>query len=234
MAQTRPDILTNPALRERSIIRNVYMWMTAGLALTAIVSYAASQSDAFLRLIYGTPGAFLVLIVVEFILVIYLSSRIHKMSAQSAVFAFIGYAFLNGLTLSVIFLAYTGLTITQAFFTTAAAFGGMSLYGLTTKKDLSGVGHYLMMGLWGIIIASVINFFIGSSALYYGISFIGVAVFMGLTAWDTQVIKRWNDEYGSTMDEHQYVKLSIMGALKLYLDFINMFLFLLRIFGRRR
>ncbi|MBL7006727.1 MAG: Bax inhibitor-1/YccA family protein [Spirochaetia bacterium] len=234
MAQIRHDFLVDPVARERNILRNVYLWMTAGLFLTGIVSYAASQSDSFLRLLYGTPGAFLVLMVAELALVIYLSSRIQKMSAQTAVFAFIGYAFLNGLTLSVIFLAYTGLTITQAFFTTAAAFGGMSLYGLSTKKDLSGAGHYLLMGLWGIIIASVINFFIGSSALYYGISFIGVAVFMGLTAWDTQVIKRWNDAYGSAMDEEQYVKLSIMGALKLYLDFINMFLFLLRIFGRRR
>ena len=234
MAQTVHDFLSNSAQRERSIIRNVYMWMTAGLLLTGIVSYAASQSNTFLRLIYRTPGAFLVLFIAEFILVIYLSTRINKMSARTAVLSFIGYAFLNGLTLSVIFLAYTGLTITNAFFSTAAAFGGMSLYGLTTKKDLSGVGHYMIMGLWGIIAASVINFFVGSSALDYGISLIGVAVFMGLTAWDTQVIKRWNDEYGLTMDEEQYVKLSIMGALKLYLDFINMFLFLLRIFGRRR
>jgi uncharacterized protein len=104
---------------------------------------------------------------------------------------------------------------------------------MTTKKELSGIAHYLFMGLWGVIIASIINLFIGSDSLYYLISYAGVAVFMGLTAWDTQVIKRWNSQYGSSLTEAEYVKLSIMGALKLYLDFINMFLFLLRIFSRR-
>jgi hypothetical protein len=112
-------------------------------------------------------------------------------------------------------------------------FAGMSLYGMTTKTNLSGIGHYLIMGIWGLIIASVINMFLGSSTLYYLISYVGVAIFLGLTAYDTQVIKRWNQEFGGHIDEGQYVKLSIMGALKLYLDFINLFLFLLRIFGSR-
>lgn len=234
MASHVQSILSNPQVRERNLIKNVYLWMTAGLALTGIVAYTVSHSPAMMNAIFSTPGLFIMLMIAEIGLVIFLSARINKMSAQTAVLSFTGYALLNGLSLSVIFLAYTGMELTQAFFSAAAAFGGMSLYGLTTKKELSGIGHYMIMGLWGIIVASLINFFIGSATLYYLISYIGVAVFMGLTAWDTQVIKRWNLEYGASMGEEEYVKLSIMGALKLYLDFINMFLFLLRIFARRR
>lgn len=234
MASQIQSILSNPQVRERNLIKNVYLWMTAGLALTGIVAYTVSHSPSMMNAIFSTPGLFFILMIAEVGLVIYLSARINKMSAQTAVLSFTGYALLNGLSLSVIFLAYTGLELTQAFFSAAAAFGGMSLYGLTTRKELSGIGHYMIMGLWGIIVASLINFFIGSETLYYLISYIGVAVFMGLTAWDTQVIKRWNLEYGASMAEEEFVKLSIMGALKLYLDFINMFLFLLRIFARRR
>jgi uncharacterized protein len=226
-------ILADRVEREKHILRNVYSWMTAGLGLTGIVAYGVSRSPSVLRVIFGTPGLFFILMIAELALVIYLSARLQKMSAQSAVFAFTGYALLNGLTLSSVFIAYTGLELSQAFFSAAAAFGGMSLYGMTTKKELSGIAHYLFMGLWGVIIASIINLFIGSDSLYYLISYAGVAVFMGLTAWDTQVIKRWNSQYGSSLTEAEYVKLSIMGALKLYLDFINMFLFLLRIFSRR-
>lgn len=231
---TREQILSMPRVRERNILRNVYLWMSGGLALTAIISYLIATSQTALQLIFGTPGIFFLLIIAEFVLVIYLSARIQKMSAGAAVMAFIGYAALNGITLSTIFLAYTGLTVSNAFFTTAAAFAGMSLYGMTTKKELSGIGQYLVMGLWGIIIASVLNIFLNSSSVYFAVSYIGVFVFMGLTAWDTQIIKRWNSEYGSSMSEEEYVKLSIMGALKLYLDFINMFLFILRIFGRNK
>ncbi len=233
MAYSREQILQNPIVRERNILRNVYLWMTGGLALTGIVAYFVASSPTLLRAIFGTPGVFLLLIFAELGLVIYISSRLDKMSAQSAVLAFIGYAAVNGIVLSSIFLAYTGMVISRAFFTTAAAFAGMSLFGMTTKRSLDGMGHYLIMGLWGIIIASVINLFIGSSTTYYLISYVGVLIFLGLTAWDTQTIRRWNDTYGSSMDEETYVKLSIMGALKLYLDFINIFLFILRIFGRR-
>jgi hypothetical protein len=155
------------------------------------------------------------------------------MKASSAVMGFIIYALLNGITLSVIFHIYTGVTISRAFFTAAGTFAGMSIYGMTTKRDLDRFGAYLVMGLWGIIFATLINFFIGSASIYYIISYIGLLVFLGLTAWDTQTIVKWNQAYGSSMDEESYVKLSIIGALKLYLDFINMFLFLLRIFGRR-
>jgi FtsH-binding integral membrane protein len=230
---TKEQILQYTSVRERNILRNVYLWMTGGLALTGVAAYAAASSQAMLQLIFGTPGVLMVLIIAEFALVISISARFEKMSAQSAVLSFIGYALINGLVLSSIFLAYSGILISRTFFTTAAVFAGMSLYGMTTKRELSGLGHYLIMGLWGLIIVSLINMFIGSSSLYYAVSYIGVLLFMGLTAWDTQTIKRWNEAYGSTMDEQTYVKLSIMGALKLYLDFINMFLFLLRIFGRR-
>ncbi len=233
MANTREQILHNPIVRERSLLRNVYLWMTGGLALTGVVAYFVASSPTLLNAIFGTPGVFLLLIFAELGLVIYISSRLEKMSAQTAVFSFIGYAAINGVVLSSVFLAYTGLTISNAFFTTAAAFAGMSLYGMTTKRSLDGMGQYLMMGLWGIIIASVINIFIGSATTYYLISYAAVLVFLGLTAWDTQKIKSWNESYGASMDEETYVKLSILGALKLYLDFINIFLYLLRIFGRR-
>jgi len=233
MAYSRAQILNIPHVRERNILRNVYLWMTAGLAITGVVSFGVAGNPALMRAIVGNQLLFFALIIAEFGLVIYLSARIMQMSASRATLAFAGYSILNGITLSVIFLAYTGAEISLAFFTAAGTFAGMSLYAMTTKRDLSGIGHYLIMGLWGVIIASLLNLFLRSEGLYYLISYIGVFVFIGLTAYDTQMIKRWNEQFGSSITEEQYVKLSVMGALKLYLDFINMFLFMLRIFGRR-
>lgn len=233
MAYTKAQILSIPRVRERNILRNVYLWMTAGLALTGVVAFGVANNPSLMRALVGNRLTFMLLIFAEFGLVLYLGARIMQMSASSATMAFAGYSVLNGLTLSVIFLAYTGAEISLAFFTAAGTFAGMSLYAMTTKRDLSGIGHYLLMGLWGILIASVINMFLRSSGLYYMISYIGVFVFIGLTAYDTQVIKRWNEQFGTSITEEQYVKISILGALKLYLDFINMFLFLLRIFSRR-
>jgi FtsH-binding integral membrane protein len=233
MAVTREQVLGIPAVRERNILRNVYLWMTAGLALTGVIAMGISSNTGLVMSLARTPMLFFVLIIAELGLVMYLSARIHKMSANAATMAFAAYAVLNGVTLSVIFLAYTGATISLAFFTAAGMFAGMSLYAMTTRRDLSGIGHYAIMALWGIIIASLINMFLRSPALYYMISYIGVAVFLGLTAYDTQTIKRWNQQYGASINEEEYIKISIMGALKLYLDFINLFLFLLRIFGRR-
>lgn len=220
--------------RNRSIIKNVYLWMTAGLAFTGVVAFGLSSNQSLMITLVSNRVLFFGIIIAELGLVMYLSARIQKMSAAAATLAFALYAFLNGITLSVIFLAYTGTTISLAFFTTSATFGAMSLYAMTTKRDLSGMGHYLMMGVIGIIIVSVINIFLKSPAVYYMISYIGVLVFMGLTAYDTQTILRWSAQAGPSMSEDQYIKLSIMGALKLYLDFINIFLFMLRIFGRRR
>lgn len=222
------------ASRERSIIKNVYLWMTAGLALTGVVAFGLSNNPSLMRSIVSNPILFFGTVIGELALVMYLSARIMKMSAQAATFFFALYAVLNGVTMSVIFLAYTGATITLAFFTTAATFGAMSIYAMITKRDLSGIGHYLMMGVIGIIVVSVINIFLKSSAIYYLISYVGVAVFMGLTAYDTQRILQMSNQMSGSVGESDYIKISIMGALKLYLDFINIFLFLLRIFGRRR
>ena len=222
------------AVRERSIIRNVYLWMTAGLGLTAAVAWWFSGNLPLMQAFFGNPILYFGAIIGELILVMYLSRNIMRMSAGAATAAFAGYAVLNGITLSTIFLAYTGATISMAFLTTAAAFGAMSLYAVTTKRSLQGIGHYLFMGLIGIIIASVINFFLRSPALYYLISYAGIAVFMGLTAYDTQRILAMSRQYSGSVDETSYIRISIMGALKLYLDFINIFLFVLRIFGRRR
>ncbi len=234
MDYTREQSFGRAGTRDRSIIKNVYLWMTAGLALTGVIAFGISSNQSIMMALISNQVLFFGAIIAELALVIYLSRRIMKMSATAATFSFALYAFLNGVTLSVIFLAYTGATISLAFFTTAATFGAMSLYAMTTKRDLSGMGHYLMMGVIGIIIVSVINIFLKSPAVYYMISYIGVLVFMGLTAYDTQTILRWSAQAGSNMSEDHYIKLSIMGALKLYLDFINIFLFMLRIFGRRR
>lgn len=229
----RSGVVSGEAARVRTIMRNVYIWMTVGLALTGVVAYAVSSNTAFVRVLVQNQILFFALFIVEIGLVIYLSTRIMKMSPAAATLSFAAYSILNGITLSVIFLAYTGSDITRAFFVTAGTFAGMSIYGSITKRDLSGIGSYLIMGLIGIIIASLVNIFLRSSALDWIISLVGVAVFLGLTAYDTQRIKRMSDELSDQVGEVMYLKLSILGALKLYLDFINLFLFFLRIFGRR-
>ena len=234
MSDRNSSTLSAQFVRERSILRNVYLWMTGGLALTGIVSRLVSTNVGLTQALYSNPLLLFVLIGVELLMVIVLSSQIMRLSAAAATALFIGYAALNGVTLSFIFMVYTETSITTVFFITAATFGGMSLYALTTKRDLSTIGHYAIMGLWGVLIATLVNLFIRSEALYYLISYVGVAVFLGLTAYDTQIIKRWNVEMSDSVSEPMYVKISIIGALKLYLDFINLFLFFLRIFGRRR
>ncbi len=232
MTDQRAQMLSSVRNRERSILKNVYLWMTAGLALTGVVSYLVATTPSLPRMFLGSSFSFLFIVIAQFAVVFYLMARLDKMSSTSAIASFGAYSILTGITLSVIFYAYSGLVISRAFFTTAAAFGGMSFYGMTTKRDLDGIGHYLIMGLWGIIIASLINLLLGSANIYFLISIIGVLVFLGLTAWDTQKIRRMNDAYADRMDEETYIKLSIIGALMLYLDFINIFLYLLRIFGR--
>jgi FtsH-binding integral membrane protein len=234
MSDRNPSTLTAQLVRERSILRNVYLWMTGGLALTGIIARLVSTNVTIARALYSNPMLLFLLIGAELILVIVLSSQIMRLSAAAATAMFIGYSGLNGVTLSFIFMIYTEASIANVFFITAATFGGMSLYALTTRRDLSTIGHYAIMGLWGVLIATLVNFFIRSEALYYLISYVGVAVFLGLTAYDTQVIKRWNAEMSDSVSEQEYVKISIIGALKLYLDFVNLFLFFLRLFGRRR
>jgi FtsH-binding integral membrane protein len=234
MSDKFQQALTGRAVRERSLLRNVYLWMTAGLALTGIVALGVAGNANFIYALVTNRLLFFGLIIGELLLVISLSARIMTLSPAAATAGFAAYAALNGVTLSVIFLAYTGQNIATALFITAGTFAGMSLYAVTTRRDLSGLGHYLIMGLWGLIIASLVNFFLRSEALYYLISYIGVGVFLGLTAYDTQRIKQMSDQLGVSAGEADYMRLSILGALRLYLDFINLFLFFLRIFGRRR
>jgi FtsH-binding integral membrane protein len=206
--------------------------MTAGLGLTALIAFFVASNPPLLRALVGNTMGFLLIVVGQFALVFYLSSRLDRMSQASAIGAFLAYSALNGIMLSTIFAVYAGVVIYKTFFTTALMFGGMSIYAMTTKQDLNRFGSYLVMGLWGLIIASLINMFFRSSGLEYLISFIGVGIFLGLTAWDTQKIIRMNEQYGSGIDEETFTKLSIIGALSLYLDFLNLFLFFLRIFGR--
>jgi hypothetical protein len=206
--------------------------MTAGLGLTALISYFVASNPALLQALVGNMMGFLLLVIGQFALVFYLTARLDRMSQASAIGAFLAYSALNGIMLSTIFIVYTGAVIYKSFLTAALMFAGMSLYAMTTKRDLNRIGSYLVMGMWGLIGTMVLNMFLGSSGLDYLISFAGVAIFLGLTAWDTQKIVRWNQSYGTDIDEETFTKLSIIGALSLYLDFLNLFLFLLRIFGR--
>lgn len=234
MSDQRNIAISAKEVRQRSILKNVYLWMTGGLSLTGVVSLGVSSNPGFIRALVSNPILFFGLIIGELILVIALSRNIMKLNPAAAVGGFTLYAALNGVTLSVIFLAYTSTSITSTLFITAGTFAGTSFYALTTKRDLSGIGHFLIMALWGIIIASLVNFFLRSTMLYWLISYAGVALFIGLTAYDTQMIKRMSDELKDSLSESVYMRISILGALKLYLDFINLFLFFLRIFGRRR
>lgn len=213
-------------------LAKVFNWMAIGLGVTGIVAYLTAYSG-LAQILMATPLFFL-LFIAELGLVFYLSARIEKMQPGTATALFMGYSVLNGLTLSMIFLAYTSSSIAGTFFITAGMFGAMAIYGLVTKRDLSGLGSFMFMGLVGIIIASVVNIFLQSSSLYWGISMIGVLVFTGLTAYDVQKIKRMGEEGIMAQGEGAIRKGSIMGALALYLDFINLFLMLLRFFGGSR
>lgn len=218
-------------LRQQSVLTRVYAWMTAGLLTTGAISMAVANTPALVSLIFGNMILFFGLIIAELALVWVLSANLMRLSPAAATGMFLGYAALNGLTLSVIFLAYTAASIASTFFITAGTFAVMSLVGYTTKRDLSGMGGILFMGLIGIIIASIVNIFVASSALYWLISVIGVLVFVGLTAYDTQKIKRM---IAQVRGEDAEGRVAVYGALNLYLDFINLFLFLLRLLGNRR
>lgn len=202
------------------------------LAITGITAYGVSVSPNLLNLIFGSKMAFFGLIIAELAVVIILSSRLHKLSLTSATLMFVGYSVLNGVTLASIFLVYTMSSIASTFFICAATFAVMSAYGALTKTDLSSMGKLMFMVLIGLIIATVVNLFVASSGLDLIISYVGVLVFVGLTAWDTQKIKAMLSE-ADYMDESAQ-KIALIGALSLYLDFVNLFLYLLRIFGARK
>lgn len=217
----------------RAHMLRVYNYMAIGLALTGVVAFGtfsvALNSPAFAELIYLSPLKW-VIILAPLAMVFFLSFRIHRMSVAAAQTTFWVYAALVGLSLSSIFLVYTGTSITRVFFITAASFGALSLFGYTTKRDLSGLGSFLFMGLIGVIIAMLVNIWLASSALQFAISVIGVLVFAGLTAYDTQQIK---EMYYAGDDGATAGRKAVMGALRLYLDFLNMFLMLLQLFGNR-
>lgn len=213
----------------RQYMLRVYNFMAAGLGLTGAVAYAAVASGLYQR-IAGTPLIWVVMLA-PLALVMLLSFRIERMSVGAAQASFWAYATLMGLSLGGVFLIYTGVSIARVFFISAATFGAMSLYGYTTRRDLSQVGSFLFMGLIGIVLASLVNVFIGSSAFQLAISMIGVIVFIGLTAWDTQRIK---EIYLESDPGDVLTKKALIGALSLYLDFINLFMMLLQISGQRR
>ncbi|MDO9640155.1 MAG: Bax inhibitor-1/YccA family protein [Pseudotabrizicola sp.] len=216
----------------RAHMNKVYGLMSVGMALTGGVAWAVGTNDAMLGAIFGTPLKWVVMFA-PLIMVFAFSAMINKLSAAAAQLFFYTFAALMGLSISFIFAVYTGVSIAQTFFATAIAFASLSLYGYTTKRDLSGMGTFLMMGLIGLIVASVVNIFMGSSALQFAISVIGILIFAGLTAYDTQSIKNEYVQHAASMDEEWLGKSAIMGALRLYLDFINMFMFLLSFMGNR-
>lgn len=214
------------------LIQRVYGWMALALAITGVTAYGVANSPEILSIIFSNSIVFWALIIAEFGLVFAISGMMHKISMTTAGLLFMAYSIVNGLTLSSIFLVYTMESIGHVFFITAGTFGAMAVIGYTTKTDLTSFGKIMFMALIGIIIATVVNMFMKSSALQMGISYLGVLIFVGLTAYDSQKIKEmlYDADY---MDESAQ-KLALLGALTLYLDFINLFLYLLRIFGSRR
>ena len=220
----------------RSYMLKVYNYMGIGLVVTGLVAYFSNQAavsngqlTAWGELLYTSPLMWVVALApLAFVLV--LSFGINKLSVAATQATFWGFAAIMGLSLSSIFMVYTDASIAKVFFITAATFGAMSLYGYTTKRDLTGIGNFLIMGLIGLIIASIVNIFLASSMLEFAISAIGVLIFVGLTAYDTQKIK---ESYHESMGSDVLAKGAVMGALSLYLDFINLFMMLLRLFGNR-
>jgi uncharacterized protein len=218
-------------IEQASFISKVYGWMSFALALTGLTAVFVAMTPALTHLIFGNKLVFYGLIIGELALVAWLSLAIQKMSATMATSVFLGYSVLNGVTMASIFLIYTTSSIASTFFITAGTFAAMSVYGYTTKRDLTSMGNLLMMALMGLIIASIVNIFMKSPMLYWITTYAGVLIFVGLIAYDTQKIKDMNIIGNEGTDEDR--KEAIMGALSLYLDFINLFLYLLRIFGRR-
>ncbi len=219
------------AEQQRFMVR-VYNWMGAGLALTGIMAFYISSSETLTALVFSNKAVPIILMVVQIGLVIYLSGWVQKMSASQATGVFMLYAGLTGVTFSFIFLVYTSASIAITFFVTAGMFGSLSLYGYVTKKDLSGMGQFLFMGLIGLILSRFANMFFASAVFDSALNYIGVLIFAGLTVYDTQKIKRMNILGNEGTEED--TKEAIIGALTLYLDFINLFLHLLRIMGDRR
>lgn len=233
--QQRSSYPLNPAAAKvtTTFLAKVFNWMAVGLALTAGLAFAVANSPAAQQLIFGNKLVFYALIFAELGMVLYLSARIEKMTAITATALFLIYSALNGVTMAAILLMYTAASVATTFAVAGGMFAAMAVYGTVTKKDLTGMGSFMFMGLVGIILASLVNMFMHSPAVEWAISVIGVIVFTGLTAYDIQKISR----YGSNVMSEGDVAIrkgAIMGALSLYLDFINLFLSLLRLLGDRR
>ncbi len=214
-----------------AFLRKVYAFMAGGLFATAVTATIVASSETLVRAIVGNPIVFYGLMIGEVGMVLAFSALARRLSTPAAAALFFTYAVVNGLTLSVIFLAYTASSIGSTFFVSAGSFAALSAYGYTTKRDLSGIGSFAMMGLVGLIIASVVNIFLHSPMIYWLTTFVGVLVFTLLTAYDTQKLKKYG---ASVSDPQAQTKVAMQGALVLYLDFINLFLYLLRLLGRRR
>ena len=218
------------AERVTTFLRTVYGWMCAGLGITAVVAYSIASTPGLVQALVMNHLLFLGLFVAQIALVFYLSARVNRVAPGTATLLFIAYAALTGVTLSVLVLAYTGASIATTFMVTAGMFGALALYGSTTSRSLAGAGQFFFMGLIGLILASIVGMFWHSPALQFLISVVGVIVFTGLTAWDAQRLK----QMAAALPEGQVGSHAIVGALSLYLDFINLFLFLLRFVGGRR
>ena len=225
----RQQEMTN-ASTFKVLMRKVYLWMTLALMITGITAAGVANSPNILALIYSSQVVMWGIIIAEFGLVIYISARLEKLSLSTATTLFALYSILNGVMLSSIFLLYSTAIISKVFFISAGTFGVTALYGYATKKDLSSLGNILFMALIGLVIATVVNVFMKSAMFDLILSYIGVIIFVGLTAWDSQKIKHMMMVQQDADESAQ--KLALIGALSLYLDFINLFLYLLRIFGR--
>ncbi len=227
MQKPRAEVLVN------DFVRSVYNWMCIGLAVTGFMAFYVSSSEALLNMVFGNRMVFFGLIIAELALVFSISGMVNRMSAGTATALFVLYSALNGVTLSFIFIVYASASIVSTFFVCSGTFLACSVYGWKTQKDLTSWGGFLTMGLIGIIIASLVNVFIRSSAMSMIVSYIGVLVFVGLTAYDTQKLKNMALSQPAGLDGAVIRKGAILGALSLYLDFINLFLMLLRIMGNR-
>ena len=216
-----------------SVLKNVYLWMTMALLISGLTAMVVAGNAELVNAVFATRGALIILLLAQFGLIWAISSRIATMSFVTATMLFLLYSVLTGVTLSSIFLVFTADSLASVFFITAGTFAVVSIYGFVTKKDLSTWRSYLLMGLIGVIIASIVNWFLASEMLYWIVSYVGVAIFVGLTAYDTQKIKVLASQSYMTGEETRN-KVALMGAITLYLDFINLFLYLLRIFGKRK
>ncbi|MDE3155889.1 MAG: Bax inhibitor-1/YccA family protein [Acidobacteriota bacterium] len=230
ISRNRAFVSATAGERVGAFLRVVYGWMCGGLAVTALMAFLIASSPSLVVAVASNPLIFWGLAIAELGIVFYLSARVNRLAPATASMLFMLYSALTGVTISFVLLAYTGQSVASTFIVTAGMFGGLALYGTVTRRDLQGLGHFLFMGLIGVVLASVVGIFWHSSALQFVISFIGVIVFTGLTAYDAQRLRNM----ALSLPEGQTETYAIVGALALYLDFINLFLFLLRFMGSRR